>query len=432
MRGHYCLFGAALETGNLGVSALALSVVLSLQQRLKDVLPVIYSYRRGNSRTTISRQSENGETIAESFDLLDIGASNSRRFYRSDTLAFLAIAMRLGGLGHEGARLLRTCSAALDISGGDSFTDLYGPRRFFDIAERKRICLRAGIPLTLLPQTYGPFRHKSTREQAADIVRKCRAAWARDQESFSVLKELLGGDFNPEQHRCGVDVAFALPTHTDDPTDEAMVQSWRSASNGPLVGLNISGLIYNNESSRSEFGLVADYREAIHKLVERLLRKQGCTVVLLPHVVADAKYESDSHACESVASRFPQEVGTRLFVAPSVRDPRRAKWIIRRFDWFCGTRMHATIGALSNEVPTAAIAYSMKTRGVFASCGSEKFVLDPRTLDTADLIDGLEAAFLARESQVEILRRAVPGVKRLAAEQMDQIAQLIIAAPGGK
>lgn len=36
-------------------------------------------------------------------------------------------------------------------------------------------------------------------------------AWARDERSFDVLKDLLGDAFDPLRHRSGVDVAFGLP-----------------------------------------------------------------------------------------------------------------------------------------------------------------------------------------------------------------------------
>ena len=38
--------------------------------------------------------------------------------------------------------------------------------------------------------------------------------------------------------------------------------------------------------------------------------------------------------------------------------------------------MHATIAALSSGVPCATVAYSLKARGVFASCGMAHAVAD--------------------------------------------------------
>ena len=58
------------------------------------------------------------------------------------------------------------------------------------------------------------------------------------------------------------------------------------------------------------------------------------------------------------------------------------KWVISNCDHFCGTRMHACIAAISQGIPTSAIAYSGKTEGVFASVGCESYVIDPREFDS--------------------------------------------------
>ena len=49
------------------------------------------------------------------------------------------------------------------------------------------------------------------RRAAAEAahIRQAAMCWARDARSFETLKELLGDYFDPQRHRCGVDVAFA-------------------------------------------------------------------------------------------------------------------------------------------------------------------------------------------------------------------------------
>ncbi|MFQ5655847.1 MAG: polysaccharide pyruvyl transferase family protein, partial [Planctomycetota bacterium] len=102
--------------------------------------------------------------------------------------------------------------------------------------------------------------------------------------------------------------------------------------------------------------------------------------------------------------------------------PSEIKGIIARLDWFCGTRMHSTIAGLSSGVPTAAIAYSGKTRGVFESCGQGERVADPRKLDTDATVEHLLASFRSREESRAGLKRALPSVLRQAREQMEEIA----------
>ena len=88
----------------------------------------------------------------------------------------------------------------MDVSGGDSFTDLYGPKRFASMTRQKLMALENGKPLILLPQTLGPFREQANKALAADILRRCAAVFVRDDIAFGVLKDMLGDQFDPKRH----------------------------------------------------------------------------------------------------------------------------------------------------------------------------------------------------------------------------------------
>jgi hypothetical protein len=45
----------------------------------------------------------------------------------------------------------------LDIGAGDSFTDIYGPKRFAYLWLTKAMAIARRRPLVLSPQTIGPF-----------------------------------------------------------------------------------------------------------------------------------------------------------------------------------------------------------------------------------------------------------------------------------
>ena len=116
---------------------------------------------------------------------------------------------------------------------------------------------------------------------------------------------------------------------------------------------------------------------------------------------------------------------SRTRIAPSTLDEREVKWLISHMDWFCGTRMHSTIAALSTGVPTAATAYSDKTLGVFASCGVEDQVIDPRRLPTEAVIDRLVDSFEATLQTGDVLTTTIDGVKARATEQFAHITDML-------
>ena len=162
----------------------------------------------------------------------------------------------------------------LDVSGGDSFTDLYGRKRFFSVIRPQADLLQRKKPLILLPQTYGPFEDPTLRQMAADVIRRATMCWARDERSFEVLRDLLGDHFDPEKHRCGVDMAFGLQPRKPGGKLESRLQSMLAADREryPLVGFNVSGLIYQaGEEARTRYRFRADYNRCVEGFLRWLL-----------------------------------------------------------------------------------------------------------------------------------------------------------------
>jgi polysaccharide pyruvyl transferase WcaK-like protein len=321
------------------------------------------------------------------------------------------------------AKAIRSARVVLDVSGGDSFTDLYGERRFEDIIVPKRLAMQAGVPFILLPQTYGPYRRPTVRQEAARLCRAAGAAWARDKRSLGVLEDLLGDEFDPTIHRCGVDLAFLLPAMHPGDVVPREIQEMLAHRTRPIAGFNVSGLIYNDPANaRDRYSLRADYPLACRRIVEQLV-DDGATVLLLPHVGSDLNHvESDPRAIENLVRNLDEPTRTATRVVPFLGDPRAAKWLIGQCDWFCGMRMHSTIGGLSSGIPTAAISYSPKTLGVFESCGLGDQVFDPTALDTDELVGATHNSWRMRDAN---RLRAVEGSRaacRQAEEQMDAIA----------
>lgn len=414
--------GAAPDTGNLGVSALFESTVVGVARRVPGARLAVLDHGRGVRRAALP--------LADGpLEYECVGASLTRRLYRSDSWFRIRLASRLGGLGNAAAQRFLGARALLDVSGGDSFTDLYGPFRFEAIVRPKLTALEHGVPLVLLPQTYGPFGSKDTETRAARLVRGAAMAWARDERSFAVLRELLGDAFDPGRHRCGVDMAFLLEARPPRKPLPAPLDAWTAPARASEVfGINVSGLIHNDpEGARTRYGFRADYREVIEGLVRAVLDSEGVHVALVPHVITPrGHFESDMDACRSVAEAVGSD---RVTIVPDTYDQAEVKSVIASMDWFCGTRMHSTIAALSSGVPTAAVAYSPKTAGVFETCGQGRHVVDPRSSETRSVVDALVASFTARDSARLSLAESLPRVLKAAQEQMDAIAA--VCAPSG-
>ena len=395
--------GSPLDTGNLGVSALGLSAIEGLARYApRGVECLLFDHGRG------SRPLDCGVAA----QVTRIGCFYSRRFYRRENLRTALAVARLGLVGiHPLLRDLRRLDALLDISGGDSFTDLYGDWRFRAVTAPKALALAMELPLVLLPQTYGPFSTAETRRRARELLLGARSVWARDTHSLSVVRELLGPEFDADRHREAVDVAFGLPARAPAEVAADSVRKLRHEA-GLLLGLNVSGLLFQREQqAQSQYGLAAPYRTLVEALLRKLLEYPTARVLLIPHVVPPCSPEEDDvAACETLRAALPAGAAERVAVAPTLSDPREVKWVIRHCDWFCGTRMHACIAALSQGVPTLGIAYSDKTAGVFETVSMGDEVVDARKLRTDGLTDRVERSLAGRAEVARALSDAMPRV----------------------
>jgi polysaccharide pyruvyl transferase WcaK-like protein len=411
-----CLMGASTDTGNLGVSALCLSILAGIARREPGADVVVFDNGRGPG---VAAERFDGRT----FRFRTHGLNDSRRIYRSDSLWNVRVASRLGGAGNEAALALRRADAVLDVTGGDSFTSLYGMRRFRSGCVAKRLALEYSGGLVLMPQTYGPYGSAAARAEAARLVSGAAAAWARDEASHTVLRDLLGRSFDAARHRRGVDVAFRLPASPPPEPLPPELEAWLGGGReDPTIGVNVSGLTYvHAQRARREYGLSTDYRAAIHGILDRFLSRTRARIVLVPHVHAPpGHFESDRQAALDATSALGAPARGRVLVAPDL-GASQAKWLISRTDWFCGTRMHSTIAALSSGVPVAALAYSAKTRGVFETCGAGADVADLRALTVSDAVDAVWRAWESREDARARLAAALPHVLAQADSQMDEI-----------
>lgn len=404
------LFGCPLDTGNNGVSALAVSMITGLSDR--GVEPVIFGNTPGTRRQVV-RVGSKGQAVSI------VGCSASRRVYRLTNLRQLQFAARIGlAQLHPVLRWMRRLDAVCDISAGDSFSDIYGIERFNSVLAPKLLSLQLGVPLILPPQTYGPFRTDASKRIARDVLRRATQVWARDRHSLEVVADLIGRDFDPGRHREGIDVAFGLPVSVPDAGLIEQLDQFRKGASA-LIGLNVSGLLFNHPGEDVQrFGLRSDYPQMIRTLLGRLLAEEGVRVLLIPHVTSQ-RGESDGTANSVLKAQFAGSDGGRVFTVPGALSPSETKWIIGQCDWFCGTRMHACIAALSQSIPTVGVAYSDKTRGVFESVAVESSVMDPRYLTASELVEQVMDHFKMRSVVRQALRHSLLSVEQRLAMQFE-------------
>lgn len=266
-------------------------------------------------------------------------------------------------------RIFNKYDIVMDIGEGDSFTDIYGMKRFILMSLTKLLVIFSNKKLILSPQTIGPFNRSISKLVAKYILSRCDAIFSRDYKSTELVTNM--GIECVEVS----DVAFTLPYDNNNVKIENS------------VGINISGLLWNGGySKRNQFDLRVDYHEFIKKLIDEF-KLRGKSVYLISHVIVDTMPVEDDYRV-SLAIKALYSGDDSVIVAPRFSSPIEAKSYISQLEFFMGSRMHATIASLSSGVVTVPIAYSRKFSGVFGSLGYP-FTLDAYNLDTNQLINKL-------------------------------------------
>ena len=291
-------------------------------------------------------------------------------------------------------RALGECDVVLDIGGGDSFTDIYGAKRFAYLWLTKLIAKLLRKPLVLSPQTIGPFDKAWSRSLAGYIAGRADKVFARDPKSYAALEEIA-----PDaKAQLATDVAFAMPFERVDHGE------------GTHFGINVSGLLFNGGySGANEFGLEIDYPAFTRKLIAALLQRGDVSVHLVPHVLSDALPQDDDRAAiAQLAREFP-----RARSAPDFTGPIEAKSYIAGLDMLVGGRMHACIAAHSSGVPVVPIAYSRKFAGLFEGILDYPHIVPVKGLSTDDAITFVLERFESRRELAAACAASRPRVAEL-------------------
>jgi len=416
------MLGASFDTGNMGVNALAESSIKCILHRWPDAEIV---FVRGGRHWGIDKLTVSGRTL----QITKIPILFCRNIFTGSHFLILFVLSMLHRLFPFGwmrnmlgkinriHRQLASIDIFCDITGGDSFSDIYGMKRFVLGFLTKWLVVLTCKPFVMLPQTYGPFRSRITRFMARTILTRVSSVYSRDQDGMEELRRLMNGRTMCAEPRLCPDVAFVLDVIRPENEQVNQIEKLK-AEHCPLIGLNVSGLLYNGGYTReNQFGLKCDYRALVRNIVSSFARQEDCVVLLVPHVIPeDFEVENDYIACKKVWQSLSPAEQENVIVLDGGYDQNQIKYLIGLCDFFMGARMHSTIAALSQCVPAVGMAYSKKFAGVFKTAGVEECVVDMREMGGDVVVEKVREIYEKREEIRRRLEKVTPRVKRTVYE----------------
>jgi polysaccharide pyruvyl transferase WcaK-like protein len=419
------VLGASFETSNMGVNALAESSIKCI-------------FNRWPHAQVILRTREQDEPLKFTFNGQEFSVKTRNLWFGKNVfkpnnvymLLILALFLKIVPLSWLKEKLkarnsylaeIMTADLVVDITAGDSFSDIYGQHTFIRHCLFKWLFLLYNIPLILLPQTYGPFSSRFSKWMARHLFKRATAIYSRDQAGIELVHQLLGKTAEQVTIKFIPDVAFVLIPEKFDHRLLRQLETAKAAGH-IIVGLNISGLLYHRHESK--FGINTDYQQLIQHLIISLFKHdERIIVILVPHVYAKrGHFESDPDACEHVYQQLANDYPQRILKVEETFDHKQIKYLIGLTDFFLGSRMHSCIAAISQFIPTIGLAYSKKFAGVFASVGVGHQVIDLRTENESEIVANVIEAFNKRSLEAEKLRVTIPEIQRKVLGLFDDMA----------
>lgn len=325
------VMGVGFSYGNLGVRALGYSQISIIKEicekeKLNDIEYLIFS----------KESTEVQEKVKTELGIKNMTFIDSMRF-KSGIVGYMNF-----------IKNIKSCDIIFDVNLGDSFSDIYGMKRFIRLCMEMMSVQICKTPLVLSPQTYGPFKSKLSYYIAKKIIKKSRSVWARDEASLDYIKNISD---NTNVFLCS-DLAMSLPYNKLN----------KNQSNKVKLGINISGLLWNGGYNKNnQFGLNLDYKEFMINLVKSLSEKDY-DIYLISHVITKNSVEDDYAACRELHNIVPE-----TYLVENFTSPIEAKTYISQLNLLIGARMHATIAGFSSGIPVIPIAYSRKFEGLYST-----------------------------------------------------------------
>ncbi len=353
-------------SGNLGVSALAYSS-LYLLEKVSKQKNVEFTY------TVIDGSGPKKDTLNIGECSVDI--TNVTWDYTGTFKTFVKVALFKWKQIFTAARL----DIIFDMGEGDSFSDIYGIRRFRKINGSKKLFRLMGKKQVLLPQTIGPFYSEEAKAAGNESIDKTQLVLARDRQSFNYITKNLPSKKVYEL----IDLAFFMPFEKTTLENDKV-----------KIGINISGLLWHGGYTKdNQFSLKTNFKDLMTRTIDYFLGDDNNEIFFVAHVISPnyENLDNDLKVCHELSKIYPSAK-----LAPAFKNPIEAKSFISGMDFFTGARMHSCIASFSAGVPVYPLAYSRKFNGLFGDTLGYKYYGDLVNSEIDDVFNDMKSSFSKR------------------------------------
>ena len=285
------------------------------------------------------------------------------------------------------------CDVCLSV-GGDTYC--YGDNHGIQVLTRE--LKKRGKKTVLWGASIGA---EDLSERKLESLRDFDAIFTREPITYELLKENGAND----NIYLFSDPAFCMERVEVEPIDGFTREN--------TLGFNISPLVASGDPRKKEIA-----EDFLRFVFENTTMK----VLLVPHVVEENNNDYDF--MKPIFEKF--EHTGRIAILPPDLEARQYKGYIAGTRFFVGARTHSTIAAYSSGVPTIALGYSVKARGIAKDIfGEEKYVLDIKAMTDYEELRDEFLKLLENENEIRRdLMKSIPLRMRSAMEAGEMLQKI--------
>ena len=263
-------------------------------------------------------------------------------------------------------------------------------------------------PVIIYAQSVEPFGNALISTLTKFVLNRIDLITIREKQSFEYLKSL---NIKPNIFLTA-DAAFLVDSI---PLEESIKllekKGINRKKNKMLVGITVRKWNFSGHKNSNKKFL--NYLNAISKAIEYVISSFDARVILFPQVIY-APYDDDRVISNLVKDRLKSSIKEYVTVLTEDYRVEEIKGMIGQMDLFIGTRMHSNIFATSMNVPTIAISYEQKTKGIMEMLDMGNYVVDINTITTYKIISVIDKAWKNKLKIKEVLKMKIEEIKNRA------------------
>jgi len=303
---------------------------------------------------------------------------------------------------------LNNSHAVLSI-GGDNYTLDYGiPLLFTQLDD---LVIEKNKPIVIWGASVGPFDKLPDYQKFMTVhLQKITGIFARESATRDYLKKIgIEKNVFPVS-----DPAFLLdPVQPSVPVNDFEIDD-------DAIGINLSPLMAKYVTNGNPKLWLNESVAIVSAIAKNTERK----IYLIPHVTSPSPQNNDFQFLENIVAKLDKSRSEISLIAP-IYNAAETKWIISKMKFFIGARTHATIAALSSEVPTLSLGYSIKAEGINRDLfGHINYCLDSQKLKP-DLITKKVCDMLNSDNSIKNeIHFGLPAIRKNAMKAGDYIKEI--------